>query len=159
VSHRAVHRRRGPGGPARGRGEPSVAIRRRLPPPAGLAGAVVVAAVLSGVPSSLHALATRRSLLASTRAAGTLLGGSTVPRGAAAHVLLSTGWTTVIATVLPRRRPIAGGALLGAGIGALDLTLARRWFPAIARLPMWPQLADHVAFGALAAAAIERERR
>jgi hypothetical protein len=104
-------------------------------------------------------VATRRSLLASTRAAGTLLGRRNVPRGATAHVVLSTGWTTVIAAVLPRWRPTVCGVVLGVGIGALDLTVARRWFPAIAQLPAWPQLADHVAFGVLAAAAIERQRR
>jgi hypothetical protein len=131
---------------------------RQWPPWGGLIRAVVVAAVLSGVPSTLHAMATGRSLLASTRAAGTLLGRASVPRGALAHVLLSAGWTTVIAALLPARRPVLSGALLGGAVAALDLSIARRWFPAIARLPQRPQWADHVAFGALAAAMIGRER-
>ena len=133
--------------------------RRRLPRPLGLARAVAVAAALSGLPSSAHALATRRSLLASTRAAGTLLGRATVPRGAVAHAGISTGWTMLLAGVLPRRWPLAWGAVFGVGIAALDLAVARRSFPAIAALPVVPQLADHVAFGVLAAAAIDRDRR
>jgi hypothetical protein len=133
--------------------------KRRVPGPAGLARAVGVAGALSGLPSSAHALATRRSLLASTRAAGTLLGRGTVLRGAAAHAVISTGWVAVIAVILPRRRPIAWGLVFGGGIGALDLAIARRCFPAIAALPVGPQLADHAAFGVLAAAVIDWERR
>lgn len=78
-------------------------------------------------------------------------------RGAAAHVVLSTGWTTVIAALLPRRQPIVAGIALGLAIGALDLTIARRWVPAIAQLPVTPQLSDHAAFGALAAAVLSRQ--
>ena len=125
----------------------------------GLARAVVVAAMFSGVPSTLYAIVARRPLLSSTRAAGTLLGRESLPRGAAVHVVLSAGWTAAIAAVLPARRPVVSGALLGAVIAALDLSIARRWYPAIARLPHCPQLADHVAFGTLAATVIARERR
>src|SRR5215213_7149922 len=99
-------------------------LRHRLPSAVGLVRAVVVAAAFSGVPSTLHAIATGRPLLASTRAAGTVLGRATVPRGAVAHVLLSTGWTTAIAAVLPTRRPVLSGALLGTAIWALDLSIA-----------------------------------
>jgi hypothetical protein len=88
-----------------------------------------------------------------------LLGRGTVPRGAAAHAAISAAWVTVLAVILPRRRPIAWGAAFGSGIGVLDLTIARRWFPSIAALPVVPQLADHAAFGALAAAVIDRQRR
>jgi hypothetical protein len=87
------------------------------------------------------------------------LGRATVPHGAAAHAAISTGWTTLLAVVLPRRWPIAWGAVFGVGIGVLDLAVARRCFPAIAALPVGPQLADHAAFGVLAAAMIDRQRR
>ena len=42
------------------------------------------------------------------------------------------------------------GALAGLAIGGLDLGIAARRVPAIAALPQVPQLADHVAFGAVA---------
>ena len=114
-----------------------------------LARAALVAGVCSGAPSTVHALLTRRPLLASTRAAGTLLGRASVPRGALAHAVITCGWTAVLGMALPRRRSAAWGALAGLGIGVLDLGIARLRFPAIDALPTGPQLADHVAFGAL----------
>ena len=116
--------------------------------------AALVAGVLSGVPSTVHAVVTRRSVLASTRAAGTLLGRATVARGVLAHVGVTCAWTTVLWLVLPDRRTAMWGAIGGLGIGLLDLGIARRRFPAIAALPRWPQLADHVAFGALVGATL-----
>jgi hypothetical protein len=59
------------------------------------------------------------------------------------------------------RAPVAVGAAAGAAIAALDLGLVvhgpagRRW-PLIRALPVWPQVADHVAFGAIAGAALRR---
>ncbi len=114
--------------------------------------------MLSGVPSTVHAVVTGRSVLASTRAAGTLLGRATVPRGILAHVVITCGWTTVLSLVLPARRPAVWGAVAGLGIGVLDLGIARRRFPAIAALPRVPQLADHVAFGVLAGAVLRSRR-
>ncbi len=98
-------------------------------------------------------------MLASTRAAGTLIGRATVPRGILAHVVITCGWTAVLSLVLPARRPAAWGAVAGLGIGVLDLGIARRRFPAIAALPSAPQLADHVAFGVLAGAVLRRRAR
>jgi hypothetical protein len=43
------------------------------------------------------------------------------------------------------------GALAGLAIAALDLGVAGRRFPRIPALPVLPQLADHAAFGAVAA--------
>ena len=60
----------------------------------------------------------------------------------------------VLSLVLPDRRTAMWGAIGGLGIGLLDLRIARRRFPAIDALPRWPQLADHVAFGALVGAAL-----
>ena len=121
-----------------------------------IADAAVVAGALSGIPSTVHTLVTGRPPGAATRAAGTLLGAATVPRGGLAHVGITAWWTVVLAALLPRRHTVAWGALEGAAIGVLDLSIARRRFPAIAALPRGPQLADHVAFGLLAAAVLRR---
>lgn len=116
----------------------------------------MVAGTLSGIPSTVHALATGRSPLGAARAAGELLGRPGLVRGAAAHTVMTLGWTTVLAAALPRRRSVgrslAWGAAAGLAIGVVDLAVADRRFPAIAALPRLPQLADHALFGALVGA-------
>jgi len=118
--------------------------------------AAVVAGIVSGAPSTLHALATGGDPLAATRAAGTLLPGRRdrpgVVAGAVAHVALTAGWIGVLALgARGRRLGPWRGALAGAAIAALDLgVIAPRRAPAIAALPQGPQWADHLAFGALA---------
>ena len=119
----------------------------------------VVAGTLSGIPSTIDALVHRRSILESTRAAGTLLGRRSIVRGAVAHAGMSLGWTAVLTTALPRHHEPAWGALAGAGIAALDLGLARRHWPAIAALPTGAQVADHIAFGALVGTVLSISRR
>ncbi|MEY2570989.1 MAG: hypothetical protein QOE63_1339 [Acidimicrobiaceae bacterium] len=121
--------------------------------PQEIAVAAVAAAVLSGAPSTVWTLATRGDLLASTRAAGMIVHRPGVIAGAAVHAGMSVGWTIALAAVLPCRGRALGavlGAAAGAGIAALDLGLvAPRRFPAVAALPLGPQLADHLAFGAI----------
>jgi hypothetical protein len=75
-----------------------------------------------------------------------------------AHAGLSLGWAAVLTRVLPRRWPVLGGAVAGLAIAALDLGLARRYWPRIAALPLVPQVADHVAFGALVGTVAARSR-
>ena len=82
-----------------------------------------VAGVLSGAPSTVHALVTGADPLAAIRAAGNLL----LPADA---------------------RP---AALLAAGAVA---HVARRRWPLIRALPVGPQVADHLAFGAIAGAVL-----
>jgi branched-subunit amino acid ABC-type transport system permease component len=53
---------------------------------------------------------------------------------------------------------VLAGALAGAAIAALDLGLIGRYFPLIDALAFLPQLADHVAFGAVAGLVIARRR-
>ena len=118
--------------------------------------AALVAGVLSGVPSTVHAVVTRRDVLASTRAAGTLLGRPSIARGIVAHTAMSLLWTGIIAAVPPARRSVAAGGAAGLVIGAVDLTVARSRFPMIAALPSGPQMLDHAAFGALVAATLGR---
>jgi hypothetical protein len=124
-----------------------------------LVRAATAAGVLSGAPSTLHAVTTGRDVLDSVRAAGTLLGRPTLARGALAHAALTVLWTAVIAAVPAARRHVAGGAVAGVVIGAADMAIARRRFPAIAALPAVPQLLDHAAFGALVAATLGPSRR
>jgi hypothetical protein len=124
-----------------------------------------VAALVSGAPSTLHALATRTSPLEATLAAGTLLAPRTrrpallVVAAVPVHLALSLGWALVLAAVLPRRRTAAWGALAGLGIAALDLGVVGRRFARIRTLAPVPQLLDHVAYGATVGAVLSRRRR
>ena len=127
--------------------------------PGEVAAAATVAALLSGAPSTLQALLTRRSPLAAARAAGALLGRPGLARGAVAHGVMSLGWTTVLAVILPERHRRSWGAVAGLATGLLDLSIARRKYPGIAALPTSGQLADHVAFGTLAALMLARRVR
>jgi hypothetical protein len=122
-----------------------------------------VAGALSGVPSTLHAVVTRRSPLDAVRAAGTLLlpddapGRRLVVGGIAAHGVISSGWGVVLAAFLPRRRAVVWGALAGLVIAGIDLgVLGRRRWPHIRALPVLPQIADHVLYGALVGAVLSR---
>ena len=121
-----------------------------------------VAGVLSGAPSTAHALASGRSPLDAVRAAGTLLlpagtaPGALAAGGVLAHGAISLAWGVVLAVALPRRHPVLWGALAGLAIAGLDLgVLARRW-PRIRALPAVPQVADHVAYGALVGVVLSR---
>jgi hypothetical protein len=72
------------------------------------------------------------------------------------HLTISVGW----ALALGRARPTAvTGALAGLGIAALDLGVAGRLFPRIRALPVLPQVADHVAYGATVGYVFVRRRR
>ena len=127
------------------------------------------AGLASGAPSTLHAALTGHDPLAAARAAGNLLlPADTRPEallaaGAVAHVALSMGWGTVLAMAVRRTAlpPLAVGLAGGAAIAAIDLGLVahgpigRRW-PLIRALPIVPQVADHLAFGAIAAVVARR---
>lgn len=140
-------------------------ISRRSRRAADVAVATGVAAVVSGVPSTLVAVVRGDDALQATRAAGSLaLGGDAdgralVVAGAVVHSVLSLVWTAVLAALLPRRRPIVAGALAGAAIAAFDLGVVGRRFPAMRALPVAPQVADHVAFGACVGAVLRRRDR
>jgi hypothetical protein len=112
------------------------------------------AAALSGIPSTVHALATGRDPLEAVLAAGSVL----LPRETSrtrlvvaavpVHLAVSVGWTLVLDRA--GVRTARGGALAGVAIAALDLGLAGRAFPRVRALPLGPQVADHAAFGAIA---------
>jgi len=123
----------------------------------------VVAALPSGVPSTLHALLTGRDPLEATTAAGSVLrprAERTAVLVAAAvpvHLALSLGWGVVLARTL-RRPTLARGIAAGLAIASLDLGVVGRRFPRVRALPLLPQLADHAAYGAVAAAMLRRRR-
>jgi hypothetical protein len=120
--------------------------------------AALVAAALSGLPSTAHALATGRDALEATKAAGALLVGEDAPaplRVAAAvpvHLAVSFFWGVALERALPPRRQVLLGAVGGLAIAAVDLGIVGRRVPAIRRLPLAPQLADHALFGAVVGA-------
>ena len=82
---------------------------------------------------------------------------SRIVAGGVVHLLISLLWARVMAGLFgghisarsPAGEPILVGALCGLGIAALDLGIIGRWLPAIRVLPAGPQIADHVAYGAL----------
>ena len=121
----------------------------------------VVGAVVGGIPSTVHAMATGRDPLEATRAAGALVVpheqrlSRLVPAAAVVHLTLSVGWGVAMALALPRR-----GALPGAGAGlaiaALDLGLVGRRVPAVKALALGPQVLDHLVFGAAVGAVLRR---
>ena len=121
------------------------------------------AAALSGVPSTLCALATGRDPLEATKAAGAILLPDEndplrlVAAALPVHLGLSLGWALVLDR-LGVRGPLRGTAA-GLAIAALDLGLAGRLFPRIRALPLGPQLLDHAAYGAVVGTVLARRNR
>jgi hypothetical protein len=127
--------------------------------------ATAVAAALSGAPSTLDAFRRQRGLEPTvtyvrdaTRAVGTLVppGRPGFIRGALAHVGISVLCAEGLARTLPQTRSVVWGAGAGLAIGVINVAIIGRRFPAIAQLPLAPQLADNVAFGALFAFVVDR---
>src|SRR5437870_5587093 len=99
--------------------------------PHDVATATVVAAVVSGGPSTVHALATGRNVLDAARAAGTLFPGRRdrpgLIAGIVVHAVISAFWGLVLGRLLPRRHTTAWGAVAGLAIAAVSLpTVGRR---------------------------------
>lgn len=123
------------------------------------------AALLSGVPSTVHAILSGANPLEASMAAGTLLLGDDerrparlLPAAAVAHVGLSLGWAVVLALALPRRRTVAWSLPAALAIAGLDLGLVGRRHPRIRALPLLPQLLDHVAYAASVGYVLSRRR-
>ena len=65
------------------------------------------------------------------------------------HGTVSAFWTLVSGMLLPRRHTFWWAVPMAALIGLLDLrVIAPAWFPGIAALAFWPQMADHLMWGA-----------
>jgi hypothetical protein len=124
----------------------------------------LVAATLSGLPSTFWSLTAGRDPLEATLAAGSILLPAE-PRSrrllAAAvpvHLSLSLGWALVLARVLPTGRETASSAAAGLGIAAPDLGILGRRSSRIRALPLLPQVADHIAFGTTVGYVLGRRR-
>ena len=126
----------------------------------------LVATVFSGLPSTLYALAVGADPLEATRAAGAMLlpansgTGMLVAAAALVHPAVSLFWTAVFGVLLPRQH-VARWAVAGsAAVALLDLRLvAPLFFPSVAALPFWPQCADHLMWGVLLGATLQRGQR
>ena len=124
----------------------------------------LVAAVASGVPSTVWTLLEGEDVLDGARAAGAIV----LPRErrtpvliAAAvpvHLAVSLGWALLLGRLLPHRAEPLLGAAAGLAIAALDLGVIGRRIPAIRALPQGRQWADHLAYG-VAVGAVLKVRR
>jgi hypothetical protein len=119
------------------------------------------AAVLSGIPSTLHAWWSGGDMLEATRAAGAMLipaqssGRALFAAATLVHGTVSFFWAAILTWVLPRERVLMGSVLAAAAIALLDLrVIARAFFPEVYALDFWPQFADHVAWGAAVGATL-----
>lgn len=126
--------------------------------------AVFPAAVLSGLPSTLYARATGKDPLEASVAAGSIILPSKSRRlrllaaAVPVHLSLSLFWSLLLAALLPRKRPIAEGAIAGVAIAAIDLGTVGRRYPLIRGLDPLPQVADHVAVGVVVALLLSTRR-
>lgn len=122
------------------------------------------ASVLSGAPSTVHAWLAGRDPLEAAMAAGSMAlpheqrGNVLLIAGTLVHGTVSLGWAMVLVRVLPRRPTVLAGCVAGATIAAIDLGIIGRRFPRVHGLSFWPQVADHVAYGAIVAGVLRRRR-
>jgi hypothetical protein len=117
----------------------------------GIFYAWLAATLLSGIPSTLYALATGGDPLQATRAAAAMfpLSGNLFVDAALVHGSVSLFWAAMLWRTLPRRHTAAWAIAAAALIGIVDLLLiAPRFFPEVAALDFWPQMADHLMWGA-----------
>ena len=130
--------------------------------------ATLIAAALSGLPSTLHTSIKQRSVRSAavyvydtTRAVGTLVppGRPGFGRGVVVHLAISVLCGETPARTLPRNQSVAWGAAAGFLIGVINVGAIGRLFPAIRRLPLVPQLADNVMFGTVFALVLDRSDR
>src|SRR4051794_30501838 len=123
-----------------------------------------LAAVVSGVPSTVHAVWRRSDPLEGALAAGTLVlphenrRARLLLAATAAHAALSIGWASLLAAYLPSRATVRWSIVAGLAIAALDLGLIGRRFERIRALPLLPQVADHLAFSMTVGAVVRRRR-
>ena len=125
----------------------------------------IPSALLSGLPSTIHALLIKRDPLEPTVAAGSILLPGEQRRGrlllaaVPVHLTLSAAWVLVIAAVAPRRNAVVEGSIAGLVIAALDLGIIGTRFPRIRALQPLPQIVDHLVFGIIAVAALQSRPR
>ena len=101
--------------------------------------------------------------LEATRAAGAMLlpaektTWKLIAAAAVVHPLVSLFWAVILWRLLPRRATLEWAILAAVLIGLLDLRIiAPAFFPAVAALDFWPQMAHHLAWGALFGLTVQR---
>ncbi len=122
----------------------------------------LAATLLSGIPSTLYALATGRDAMEATRAAAAMfpLSDNVFIDAALVHTAVSLFWAGLLALALPARHTTAWAVGAAAMIGILDLrVIAPRFFPEVAALELWPQMADHLMWGACFGLVLQIRRR
>jgi hypothetical protein len=122
----------------------------------------LAATLLSGLPSTLHAFATGRDVLEATRAAAAMfpLSGNLLVDAAIVHAGVSLFWAALLWVVLPGTAEAAWSTIAALVIGLVDLRLiAPRFFPEVAALDFWPQMADHLMWGACFGIVLQLRRR
>jgi len=76
------------------------------------------------------------------------------------HPTVSAFWALLLWRILPRRAALEWAVFAAVVIALLDLkAIAPLFFPRVAALDFWPQLADHLAWGAAYAIALDWRRR
>jgi hypothetical protein len=147
----------------RGPGHPASALPEALGDAIAAGG---IAAAISGLPSTFHALLTHGDPLRASEAAGSMLLPSETSRGrlllaaVPVHLCASLGWAAVLTRILPRRRTSLWGGIAGTAIAVIDLRLVGRLlFPHLTSLPFAPQVADHVLFGMTVGAVLQSRRK
>lgn len=126
-----------------------------------------MASLLGGAPSTVIAVVTggpgrgAEYLLDTTRRVGVLVPPFRpgLTRGVVAHLAISLLVGEMLARVVPRRRSVLWGGLAGLATGIVNVGVVGRRIPAIASLPLGPQLADNVAFGVVFAVIADRHSR
>ncbi len=138
-------------------------FRRRVVPIRLTALAALLAGIIGGVPSTLFAVASGGNWLESINAVAAVANAENLSFGwricvaTAIHFTISFVWTTALMAFLPQRRALLWAPAAGAAIAVIDLLLlAPILFPAVAALSFWPQLADHVVWGAAVGAVLTR---
>src|SRR5262245_11592007 len=131
--------------PCRGVSNSMSRFRRR-----DLLRAWLLATLLSGLPSTLYALLTGRDPMEATRAAGAMMSmPGSLAAAALVHCTVSLFWAFALWLVLPQRHTLRWALAASVAIALLDLrVIAPAFFPEVAALDFWPQLADHVLWGA-----------
>jgi hypothetical protein len=125
----------------------------------------LIAAVVSGAPSTAIAVVRGDDVLDGARAAGTLLlphetrPAALLAAAVPVHLALSLGWAVVLDRALPPGRERLGGLVGGLAIAALDLGVIGRRLPRIRSLPQPRQWADHAAYGLAVGAVLSRRRQ
>lgn len=121
----------------------------------------LLATLLSGIPSTLYALLTGGDPLEATRAAGAMISlPGSIAAAALVHASVSLFWSVVLWVALPYRHTTLWALVASIAIALLDLRLiAPVFFPEVAALEFWPQLADHLAWGACLGLTFQKRRR